>query len=69
MRGCLEGLFWFHRFLKENYQIEKKDPVWIPAREKRQHAILEAIPEEHQLIFYWLKYHYKRPGEAMALHK
>ena len=52
---------------KKQYQIDKKKPVWLP--EKRQLAILEAIPKDHQPIFYWLKYHYRRPGEAMAFHK
>ena len=31
--------------------------------------VLEAIPEEHKPIFYWLKYHLRRPAEAMALHR
>jgi integrase len=40
---------------------------WIP--EERQMAIIRAIPKEHQPIFWWLKYHYRRPSEAMALYK
>jgi len=45
------------------------DPVitWVP--EERQMKIIEAIPEEHQPIFWWLKYHARRPSEAMALYK
>ena len=37
--------------------------------EKTQMKIIQAIPIEHQPIFWWLKYHYRRPSEAMALHK
>jgi integrase len=38
---------------------------WLP--EPRQIAVIEAIPQEHQPIFWWLKYHLRRPCEAMAL--
>ena len=31
--------------------------------------IIRTIPEEHQPIFWWLKYHLRRPSEAMALYK
>jgi integrase len=37
--------------------------------EDRQIKIIEAIPIEHQPIFWWLKYHLRRPSEAMALHR
>ena len=37
--------------------------------EDRQIKIIEAIPIEHQPIFWWLKYHMRRPSEAMALHR
>ncbi|OPY04708.1 MAG: Phage integrase family protein [Syntrophus sp. PtaB.Bin001] len=45
------------------------DPIitWLP--EDRQIKIIKAIPEEHQPIFWWLKYHARRPSEAMALFK
>ena len=45
------------------------DPVieWLP--EKRQDDIIKFIPKEHQPIFWWLKYHARRPSEAIALHK
>jgi integrase len=45
------------------------DPVikWLP--EDRQVKIIKAIPEEHQPIFWWLKYHMRRPSEAMALYR
>ena len=52
---------------KKQYQIPKKKPIWIP--EERQIRIILTIPEEHQAPFWWLKYHYRRPGEAQALHK
>ena len=52
---------------KRLYQIEPKPIQAIP--ESRQIAIINAIPEEHQPIFWWLKYHYRRPSEAMALFK
>ena len=40
---------------------------WLP--EERQVAIVKVIDPEHRPIFWWLKYHYRRPGEAQALHK
>lgn len=52
---------------KKEYQIEKKPILWLP--EARQLKVLEQIPKEHQPIFYFLKYHLRRPGEACALHK
>ncbi len=52
---------------KSAYQIQ--DPVikWLP--EDRQLNILQQIPDEHKPIFYFLKYHMRRPSEAIALHK
>jgi integrase len=52
---------------KKEYGL--KDPVihWIP--EDRQMAIINAIPERHQPIFLFLKYHIRRPAEAMMLYK
>lgn len=45
------------------------DPIiqWLP--EERQMKVIRAIPEEHQPIFWWLKYHLRRPSEAAALHR
>ena len=45
------------------------DPIikWLP--EARQIKVIKAIPDEHQPIFWWLKYHLRRPSEAMALYK
>ena len=52
---------------KKLYRITEKTIQWLP--EERQIKIIEAIPLEHQPIFWWLKYHLRRPGEAMALHR
>jgi integrase len=52
---------------KVRYQLVNPVIRWVP--EKRQEAIINAIPAEHQPIFWWLKYHLRRPSEAMALFK
>jgi integrase len=52
---------------RKQYHIQEPQIRWLP--ESRQIAIIKAIPTEHQPIFWWLKYHYRRPGEACALHK
>lgn len=52
---------------KEDYGLREKTIKWLPS--DRQIAIIEAIPEEHQPIFWFLKYHLRRPAEACALHK
>jgi hypothetical protein len=52
---------------RKTYQIPRSKPVWLP--EERQIHILNQLPEEHAPIFWWLKLHYRRPGEAQALHK
>lgn len=52
---------------KGEYGIEQHKIKWLP--EKRQMEIIEAIPEKHRAIFLFLKYHVRRPAEAMALHK
>jgi len=52
---------------KKHYQIQEPKIEWLP--EERQIAVINAIPEEHQPIFWFLKYHLRRPGEAMALHR
>lgn len=45
------------------------EPVirWLP--EERQLKVIRAIPEEHQPIFWWLKFHLRRPSEAAALYR
>ena len=55
-------------FPKRNlYQIQDPEIKWLPS--DRQQRVLDAIPNEHKPIFYWLKYHLRRPAEAMALHR
>lgn len=49
------------------YSIMNPAIEWLP--EERQIKVINAIPLEHQPIFWWLKYHLRRPSEAMALHK
>lgn len=52
---------------EENYQIRKKPPVWITASE--QDRIFKHIQEEDLPIFMFLRLHWRRVGEAIALHK
>ena len=52
---------------KRAYQYQEPVVKWLP--EDRQLNILEQIPEEDQPIFYFLKYHLRRPAEAIALMK
>jgi len=52
---------------KKDYNIIEKPIEWVP--EDRQQNIIKAIPTEHQPIFWFLKYHLRRPAEAMSLHK
>jgi len=55
-------------FPKKNaYQLKPNKINWLP--EVRQLKVLDKIPKIHQPIFYFLKYHLRRPAEAMALHK
>lgn len=74
LRRCLDYAWKSGRILalppfpeKRLYGIEPKPIKWIS--EERQVKIIQAIPEEHLPIFWWLKYHLRRPSEAMALHK
>ena len=52
---------------RSEYGIESPAIKWLP--ESRQMAAIEAIPEKHRAIFLFLKYHLRRPAEAMALYK
>jgi integrase len=52
---------------RSEYGIESPAIKWLP--ESRQMAVIEAIPEKHKAIFLFLKYHLRRPAEAMALYK
>jgi len=49
------------------YGIEQPKIKWLP--EARQMAVIDAIPEKHRAIFLFLKYHVRRPAEAMAMYK
>ena len=74
LRRCLVYAFKSNRIpAMPMFPEEKKygvvDPVikWLP--EERQIKVIRAIPEEHQPIFWWLKYHLRRPSEAAALYR
>lgn len=74
LRRCLVHAFKSNRIsVMPLFPEEKKynivDPIikWLP--EERQIKVINAIPMEHQPIFWWLKYHLRRPSEAMALHR
>lgn len=61
-------IFTMPKFPKRSvYQIVDPPVKWLSS--ERQKAVLDAIPLEHQPIFWWLKYHLRRPSEAMALLK
>lgn len=74
LRRCLVYAFKSNRIpaiplFPEESKYNVVEPIirWLP--EDRQVRIIKAIPEEHQPIFWWLKYHMRRPSEAMALHR
>ena len=74
LRRCLVHAYKSNRIpsiplFPEESKYNIVDPIirWLP--EERQIKVIKAIPEEHQPIFWWLKYHLRRPSEAMALHK
>ncbi|MCF8088983.1 MAG: site-specific integrase [Desulfotignum sp.] len=52
---------------KKKYQHSRPVIKWLP--ESRQLHIIEQIPEDHQPIFFFLKYHLRRPAEACAIQK
>lgn len=52
---------------ERKYNIVEPIIRWLP--EARQMAVINAIPPEHQPIFWWLKYHLRRPSEAAALYR
>lgn len=74
LRRCLVHAFKSNRIpvmplFPEESKYNVIDPIiqWLP--EDRQIKVIQAIPEIHQPIFWWLKYHLRRPSEAMALYK
>lgn len=52
---------------KSDYGLVEPAIKWLP--EERQINVINAIPERHQPIFWFMKYHVRRPAEACALHK
>lgn len=52
---------------KKAYNIIEAPIEWLT--EERQRAVIQAIPVEHQPIFWWMKFHLRRPCEAMSLQK
>ena len=52
---------------REDYGMVEPDFDWL--WEDKQMEIIEAIPKEDRAPFLWLKYHYRRPGEACAILK
>ena len=52
---------------KKHYKIVDPAITWLS--EDRQIKVIESIPAIHQPIFWFLKYHLRRPSEAMALYK
>ena len=52
---------------KKLYKIVEPEIEWLT--EERQMAVINEVPEEHKPIILWLKYHVRRPGEAMALYR
>lgn len=52
---------------QKKYNIQKPVVLWLP--EERQLKVIDAIPKQHQPIFAWAKWHYRRPNEACALQK
>jgi len=74
LRRCLVHAFKSNRILtmpffpeEKKYNIVKPIIKWLS--EERQIKVIQAIPIEHQAIYWWLKYHLRRPSEAMALHR
>jgi len=74
LQTCLKHAWKSHRIQnmppfpdKKMYRIDEPEIKWLP--EDRQLAIIDAIPARHRPIFLWLKYHLRRPAEAMSLLK
>ena len=74
LRRCLVHAFKSNRIPamplfpeEKKYNIVDRIIKWLP--EERQIKIIRAIPEIHQPIFWWLKYHLRRPSEAAALQR
>jgi integrase len=51
----------------EDYGIQPVEIKWLMREDSE--SVFNKIPKEHQPIFLWLKYHFRRLGEACALQK
>lgn len=74
LRSCLGHAKKSNRILSlpvfpEQQRYNMVTPIIDYISEERQIKIIRAIPEQHQPIFWWLKYHLRRPCEGMALHR
>lgn len=74
LRACLDFAWRSERIplvppfpKRKAYNMTEPTIGWLP--EDRQRNIIQTIPVEHQPIFWFLKFHLRRPAEAMALHK
>jgi integrase len=74
LRACLDYAWRSNRIhfippfpKRKDYQIVEPSIKWLSSED--QATILNVIPIDHQPVFWWLKYHLRRPGEAMALRK
>lgn len=51
----------------EDYNLKVPKIKWLSKKDSDK--VYAAIPEEHRVIFLWLKYHFRREGEACAMRK
>jgi len=51
----------------EDYNLQKPEIQWLTREEWT--AVYNKLPADHRSIFYWVYLHYRRLGEACALHK
>lgn len=51
----------------EDYELQKPEIEWLSKEDLEK--VFEKIPAEHRPIFDWIRFHFRRPGEACALHK
>ncbi|MBI9085462.1 MAG: tyrosine-type recombinase/integrase [Desulfobacterales bacterium] len=51
----------------EDYELKKSPIEWLDRNDLDN--VFEKLPESARPIFDWLKYHFRRPGEACALYK
>ena len=74
LRSCMDYA-WRSRRIREVPPFPSRkdyglvEPEWSWLREDKQIELINAIPEIYRPPFLWLKYHYRRPGEACVLYK